>query len=333
MGAIGAVAIGRNEGERLQLCLRSLVGRAAPVVYVDSGSQDDSVARARALGVVVVELPAAVPFTAGRARNAGFERLLELDPGLDAVQFVDGDCELADGWLERAARALDPHPDVAVVCGRRRERFPDASLWNRLCDLEWDTPVGEATACGGDALVRVKAFRDVGGFASDMIAGEEPELCVRLRLAGWRILRIDAEMTLHDAAMTRFAQWWTRMRRAGHAYAEGAFRHGRSPLRHNLRELASTLFWGGLVPSALLASALLAIWWPPAALVAIASGLGLLLLYRRIAAYRRARGDAPDTAALYARFTVLGKLPLAWGALACAFGRLRRRRPTLIEYK
>jgi glycosyltransferase involved in cell wall biosynthesis len=41
---VAVVAIGRNEGDRLKACLRSVVDVAALVVYVDSGSTDDSVA-------------------------------------------------------------------------------------------------------------------------------------------------------------------------------------------------------------------------------------------------------------------------------------------------
>ena len=104
MSAIGVVAIGRNEGERLRRCLESLDGHGLTVVYVDSGSTDDSVALARSLSIEVVDLDMSTPFTAARARNAGFERLLQIDPGVRFVQFLDGDCEVADGWLERAGR-------------------------------------------------------------------------------------------------------------------------------------------------------------------------------------------------------------------------------------
>ncbi|HMC94328.1 MAG TPA: glycosyltransferase, partial [Polyangia bacterium] len=210
--------IGRNEGERLRLCLRSLgcapvsggegaatdapalAGPAPPCVYVDSGSTDGSVVLARGLGAHVVELDLGTPFTAARARNAGFRRLLEVAPGIAFVQFVDGDCEVVPGWLPRAARRLEERPELAVVCGRRRERFVGASLYNRLCDIEWDTPVGDARACGGDALIRRVALEGVGGYDPRLIAGEEPELCVRLRAAGFKVERLDADMTLHDAA-------------------------------------------------------------------------------------------------------------------------------------
>ena len=160
---IGIVAIGRNEGERLRRCLSSVLGRAGKIVYVDSGSTDGSVAMARSMGVEVVELDMSQPFTAARARNAGFARVADCV----YVQFVDGDCEIVAGWIELAVQQLEENLNWAIVCGRRREQHLDASIYNRLCDIEWDTPVGEAHACGGDAMVRVAAFQQVGGYNPD----------------------------------------------------------------------------------------------------------------------------------------------------------------------
>ena len=148
---IGVVVIGRNEGVRLERCLRSLMQGVGKVVYVDSGSTDGSPQLARSLGVEVLALDMRVPFTAARARNEGFSALQRLLPSMQLVQFVDGDCEVDARWLATAQAFLDQHPEVAVVCGRRRERFPERSVYNLLCDLEWDTPIGEAKACGGDA--------------------------------------------------------------------------------------------------------------------------------------------------------------------------------------
>jgi GT2 family glycosyltransferase len=325
--ALGVVVIGRNEGERLERCLRSLAGVGAPVVYADSGSNDGSPARARALGARVVELDSSRPHTAARGRNAGFEALLGEHPRLEWVQFVDGDCEVVPGWLDAAAAFLDAHPEVAVVCGRRRERQPEASPWNRLADLEWDTPPGDAEACGGDALIRVSAFRAVGGYDENLIAGEDPELCLRLRRAGHRIHRLDREMTLHDAALLRFGQWWRRQARSGHAYAEAVFRHWPHPDPGRVRRLVSIVLWGGVLPLAALAGLaptrgasvlLLAAWALPAA-----------------RAYRDARRRAPARdAALWAAACVAGKLAELQGAATYAWNRAVRRRGTaLIEYK
>lgn len=315
-GRPGAVIIGRNEGARLVACLASFPAGVRPLVYVDSGSTDGSVAAARAVGADVVALDMGQPFTAARARNAGFQRLVELG-GSGFVQFVDGDCLVQPDWLEAAEAFLMSHPSAAVVCGRRREVNPEASVWNRLCDAEWDTPIGPAKACGGDALMRVAAVAAVGGYNPALIAGEEPELCVRLRQAGWEVWRIDQEMTLHDAAMTRFGQWWKRARRGGHAFAEGAALHGAPPERHWVAETRRTLFWGAVLPLAVLAGMALTPW---AALLVLAYPVQVLRLSRHYGWERAA-------------FMTLAKLPEALGVLQFHLNRLRKRRSRLIEYK
>jgi GT2 family glycosyltransferase len=299
----------------------------AHVVYVDSGSTDGSIELARSHLVDVVELDLSTPFTAARARNAGFAHLLQKNTQLEFVQFVDGDCEVVEGWIERALAQLEAQPNVAVVCGRRRERFPKQSIYNQLCDMEWDTPIGEAKACGGDSMMRVKAFQQVGGFNPALIAGEEPELCVRLRQKEWKILRIDAEMTLHDAQMTRFSQWWKRALRAGHAYAEGAWLHGRSSEGHWRRESWSIWFWGFYLP--LLALGLI---WPT-------HGFSLLLLVGypvlagRIFLKQRRQNICTEHAALYALSCVLGKFAQVGGTLGFLRTHLLGTKSTLIEYK
>ena len=321
---IGLVAIGRNEGDRLRKCLYSVVGHVGKVVYVDSGSTDHSVAMARDLGVEVVELDITVPFTAARARNEGFRCLRNTVPELNYVQFVDGDCEVVPGWLEKAADFLDGHTDVAVVCGRRRERFPDRSVYNMLCDIEWDTPVGEAKACGGDALMRAGAFEQAGMYRDGMIAGEEPELCVRLRGAGWKIWRLGEEMTLHDAAITRFAQWWKRTMRSGHAYAEGAHLHGAPPVRHVVKESRRIWIWGLGIP---LVTVSLVIWFG-------AGGMAMLLTYPMQIVRLALRGTLSASENWWrALFLVLGKFPEAIGQLKFVYNRLTGKTAHLIEYK
>jgi GT2 family glycosyltransferase len=205
----------------------------------------------------VIELDPSRPFTAARARNEGFSALRTLSPGLRFVQFIDGDCFLVEGWLTNARAFFDQRCEVAVVCGRRREQHPETSVYNRLCDLEWDTPSGETSACGGDALIRVKALESVGGFREELIAGEEPELCVRLRDKGWKIWRLDAEMTKHDAAIERFVQWWTRAVRSGYGMTEVCFLHWRSPHGIWKKEVTRAVFWGGVLPILIVVAATL----------------------------------------------------------------------------
>ena len=317
------VVIGRNEGERLRKCLQALAGRAH-VVYVDSGSTDGSPQTARSMGVEVVALDARAPFTAARARNEGFRRVRERVPGLAHVQFVDGDCELVQGWLEKAALFLERHPLVAAVSGRLREKHPEYSVYNRLCDWEWDAPVGEAKACGGIAMIRASAFAAVAGFRPDLVAGEEPELCVRLRASGWRVWRLGEDMALHDAAIERFGQWWQRALRGGYAYAQAADLHGAPPERHGVRESRSTWFWGLGVPAG---TAVLAAAWG-------AWALALLLMYPLQIARLALRGKrSPRDNWRRAAFMVLAKFPEMLGQAKFLYHRYARAPARLIEYK
>jgi GT2 family glycosyltransferase len=324
---VGVVAIGRNEGERLRLCFESLLGRVEKIVYVDSASTDGSVAMARQLGVEVVELDMSIPFSAGRARNEGFTRLLRVAPHLQLVQFMDGDCALDPAWLPKARRALLQDPKVAGVCGRRRERFPDKTLYNRMCDIEWNTPVGETRATGGDFMIRAAVFKRVGGFNPAVIAGEEPEMGFRIREAGWKIVRIDAEMTLHDAAMTRFGQWWKRTVRGGHAYAQGFAMHGGTPERYYRKQTRSIWVWAMFIP--LLIVALI---WPTHGW-----SLLLLLIYPlqtvRLALRYKRGGMPPRDAWPYAFFLTLGKWAELRGMLKFYRDRSRGKHAKIIEYK
>lgn len=323
---LGVIAIGRNEGERLRVCLESACRNVTSLVYVDSGSTDGSVEVAESFGAFVVELDPDVPFTAARARNAGLERIVKEKPSLRYVQFVDGDCEFEEGWMTAAMQELQAN-GWTVVCGRRRERHPDVSVYNLLCDMEWDTPTGPVTACGGDAIMRIDQLLAVGGYCDDLIAGEEPELCVRLAEQGGRILRMDAPMTIHDAQMFRVSQWWQRSKRAGHAVAEAADRHPGFAGGASEREVRSAWIWALALP---LLSLMLA---------TQASGAFLLLLglYPVQAIRIGRRSPLPNFSRrdnmIYGISCVASKFPEWQGAMRFALGRFTGRRSRLIEYE
>lgn len=329
MNTTGLVIIGRNEGDRLRQCLVSAIKQLDPsqMVYVDSGSTDKSVDLARSLGLQVVELDMTIPFTAARARNEGFTLLKGLNPQLDYVQFVDGDCEIVENWLGKAEQFLTENPSFAVVCGRRRERFPEKTLYNYLCDLEWNTPIGEANACGGDSMMRVKALEQVGGFNPNLIAGEEPELCQRLRKKSWKIYRLDAEMTLHDADMTRFSQWWKRTMRSGYAFASFAALHRDVPKLFERKQGFNIWLWAFIVP----AIALLGIWPTHGWSLGLFTGYGLMTF--KIYQNQRRRSFSVSNSFTYAFFCMLGRFPQLQGQISYYWNTWQGKTSSLIEYK
>jgi hypothetical protein len=180
--------------------------------------------------------------------------------------------------------------------------------------------------------MRRDALAEVDGFDATLIAGEEPELCQRLRAAGYRILHIDAPMTLHDLAITRWGQYWRRAVRAGHAYAEVAerLRDTATPLwstevrrnrRHGAVLLAIAL--GGIGLSLLLWSL-----WP--LLLALAA-YGLIAL--RTAMRVGWKDPNPVTRLLYGVHSHLQQIPILVGQLGFYRDRRAGRQRGLIEYK
>lgn len=327
LNEIAAIVIGRNEGDRLRVCLESIRDEVTRVVYVDSGSSDGSVPLAHSLGVEVVELDMAIPFTAARGRNAGIDHLENIGSVPSFIQFVDGDCEIMAGWFSAAMSEIQKRDDIAVVCGRRHERHPDRSLYNRIVDMEWNTPVGEATSCGGDALIRYSALKDVHGYDASLIAGEEPEMCLRMRSKGWKIMRIAQDMTLHDAQLKSFRQFWRRSVRCGHAYAEGYALHGRTPNRYRERELRSILFWSLLLPSAIFIAL------PTSRGRSLLFLGGYTVLWNRIRRHRLAMNDTPLDAAIYAGANIVFKFAELQGMAQYLFNRLLGKKSRIIEYK
>lgn len=320
-GSVGVVVIGRNEGERLKRCLASVLVPARPVVYVDSGSSDGSVAYANGIGVDVVELDMRIPFTAARARNAGFERLQKLASSPQFVQFVDGDCELHQDWIHDASQFLLQHPEVSVVAGRLKERFPDASVYNMLCDMEWEAPVGEAKVCGGIAMMRAAEFGVVNGFNVALICGEEPELCSRLRARGGKVWRMANDMAWHDANMMRFGQWWMRAVRTGYSFAQATYVDSNARGR---QESLSALFWAFVLPAVFLTALYLFGGW----------GVLILLVYAMQFLRIITRSNrATSRSSVRAFFLILGKFPELQGQIKYRFERFVGWQSVLIEHK
>lgn len=324
---VSVVIIGRNEGHRLMRCLDSVAaidrtGFATEVIYVDSASTDGSPDAAAAAGAHVISVKPDRP-SAALGRNAGWKAARG-----EFILFLDGDTVLNPDFVKQALLRMQDSA-IAIVWGHRRELHPEHSIYNRVLDLDWIYPPGPSEFCGGDALVRRSVLATVGGFDASLIAGEEPEMCRRIRARGYRIEHIDAPMTGHDLGIRRFAGYWRRAYRAGHAYAEVArrFRDSPDPLwkresRRNLLHAGALVGGMGLAPLSLV--------WPT---VAAAGALFAGVVVVRTGIRSRWKSANPLTLMLYAVHSHLQQLPIALGQLAYALNARRGRNTRLIEYK
>jgi GT2 family glycosyltransferase len=321
--AVCIVVIGRNEAKRLGRTLAAALRSGDPVIYVDSGSSDSSVAVARQLGVTCHELDPGRPFSAARARNEGAEISVRAHPNVEYLQFVDGDSVLSETWLHTALTFMQSRPDVGVVFGALREANPEGSLYNRLCDYEWNPSApGEVQSCGGNLCVRSDLFVRLQGFRSEMIDSEDNEFGIRVRKAEFKTWYIESLMALHDAGMTRFGQWWRRMYRNGHGLGQLAVLHGQSePVR--LIRSAKVLFWGLAFPAGVLIGTWMLGYW-----VLLLLALYPLQAVRSFLNTNRRRSDW-----IYAGFSTLAKVPVSFGIMKYLFDSTGNGTKKIIEYK
>jgi glycosyltransferase involved in cell wall biosynthesis len=326
---LSIVVIGRNEGQRLARCLESIarVETAAikEVIYVDSASTDGSVELASRYGALSIEVHSERP-TAALGRNAGWQRA-----GSDLILFLDGDTILHPCFPRVACDALSEDESIAAVWGHRREIHPEHTMFNRILDLDWVYSPGITEFCGGDVLVRRATLVETGGFDEALIAGEEPELCRRIRARGFKILHVDEPMTGHDLAITHWRQYWKRAMRAGYAYAEVSerFRNSNDSFWSSERNanILRGSWWTVSFAAAVIASVRLG-------LIPVACWLALfLLLSLRSAWLARWKSNDRVTLLLYGVHSQLQQVPILFGQLRYLFDKIRNSSSTLIEYK
>ncbi|MBP8129658.1 MAG: glycosyltransferase family 2 protein [Candidatus Hydrogenedentes bacterium] len=318
---VSFVVIGYNEAATVGACLRSvreadLDGLRTEILYVDGGSTDGSADIARRAG-------ADHCLGGERRRRAAENRNLGLSHASGQfVQFLDGDMQLAPGWIRAGMEALEKHPEAAAVWGRMRE--VNSSIYYRALQLDWEFPEGPSLYCGGAALFRRAPLAEIGGFPEDVAYGEEPYLCWRIRNElRMQVLHLHAPMVEHDLAYRGLRDYLRRNVRCGETYAEIAARcrHTADPLW--AREVRGLLAW---VAAAAAAMALLITgpWYASAAILLLIPAL----LTRKTIQFLR-RGNSFAVALLYALHTYTSKFSIAYGVLRHWFRRRAARESRL----
>jgi GT2 family glycosyltransferase len=318
-GDVTVVVIGLNSAATLASCLSSTreaartLGQPVRLIYVDGGSKDGSPDIARGAGAEVIQLVTDRP-TAAKGRNAGWRAA-----STALVQFVDSDTTLDPSWLLHATREIERAPRAAALFGQLHEANPTGSLYNEVCGFDWYVPPGDWRMCGGNALFRREALVEVGGSDEALAAGEEADLCWRLRQRGWRIVCVEALMAHHDLAMKGFGDYWRRAVRSGVAYAEVGLRFARTSDPMWLREMVGNLL---LPPVAL---ALGAAAWRLAGPLGLGA-LAALVTARLAWKFRSLRRLIPAARgrALYLVHLGFVRLPLFIGTLKFLLGRVAR---------
>lgn len=334
MERTGIVIIGRNEAHHLEWSLRSVLHEGLPCVYADCLSRDASLPIARKLKIPVVMVSGEM-LTAAKARNTGFNCLTAQFPSLEYIQFLDGDCQLKANWIATAVKILDENPRLAAISGILEERYPHAGLFHRLAAIEWHLAFQAPHRCGGVTLFRASALRDADGFNDVIRAGEEPELCHRLRQRGWEFKKVELPMATHDLGHASWRTWCRRQMRNGGGALQVYRLHAHEPqplLRSYLFSIALWTLAGPLTALIATVAAGLAVGFAAGLIVLMAACLGYVWQAWRIRAYVRRHGIG-NSALVYSCMALAGKFPELLGVLFYTFEERFKGKPSLLSQK
>ncbi|MGW0160117.1 glycosyltransferase family 2 protein [Mycobacterium sp. NPDC003323] len=197
----------RNRASELKVVLdRLLATTPCPVIVVDNGSDDDTVAVAHRAGrdrVTVVELDDNLGAV---ARNVGVAR-----SATPYVAFCDDDSWWEPEAVALAERIFDDHPTVGLLAARTVV-WPDgrddavvaalaASALGHRAGLPGPSILG-FLACS--ALVRKSAFEGAGGFSPLLhFRGEEQLLALDMAGLGWDLCFCPDLVAVHQPSPSR----------------------------------------------------------------------------------------------------------------------------------
>lgn len=288
MTDVAVVLISKNQVWNIARLIESVLKEAAcnllgEILLVDSASTDETVETASRYPIRVLRLWPDQRLTAAAGRYVGYQHTSGA-----YVLFLDGDMELCQGWLEKALQVMKNAADVAVVTSQVID-LPKVAAFHAKPPLkEKDTAVGREVAYGGGAaLYRRAVLEEVGTFNPYLYSDEEPDLCIRIRHAGYRVIQLEYPIAYHysdpDKAFPTLVGRWKRKLYLGAG--------------QNIRyHLGSELFWPyfrergyGCVPALGLAAGLFSFVW------SFASGqwlwfslwLALLFIIITVDAYRK----------------------------------------------
>lgn len=233
---LSIVIIARNEAENIARAIESVLRAVehwpqTEILLVDSASTDGTVEIARQYPINIVRLDPSWFLSAAAGRYIGMHHTRG-----DLIMYMDGDMELAAGWLDQAVPFILEHPELAGVAGYRRDIYTR----NGQIVGEQDygrNPQGRSVKVryfAGAALYRRSALEQVGGFNPYIISDEEPELCMRLRHAGYKLTRLPYLMCKNYTLPVKSWDYFVRRFRTNLWLG-----HGQVPRYH----LRTGLFW------------------------------------------------------------------------------------------
>lgn len=203
MTQLSVVLITKNQAWNIARLIESVLEGASSIcskeiILVDSASTDETVELASRYPISIVRLQPGQPLSPAIGRYVGYRHTQG-----EYVLFLDGDTRMVQGWLPRALHTVQENPHVGAVTGRvinlpTAAATQDPGPLPRKNGLEASREVlWGSYGGGGAAMYRRSVLEQVGTFNPFLCSDEEPELGLRIRHAGYRILEIDYPIVRH----------------------------------------------------------------------------------------------------------------------------------------
>ncbi|MGH8547532.1 MAG: glycosyltransferase [Methylococcales bacterium] len=213
-----------NEQDNIERCLVSCIkaidGVVGEVILADSLSEDDTVSIASRFPVKVVQLLNRADRGCGVAAQLGYQ----IAQG-EYIYIIDGDMELPREFLLAALNVLDTESAIAGVGGQLEELNPNSHIARVRASRNkpGHQMVGVVDRLDGGGLFRRAAIVQAGGYIThcSLHAYEELELALRLRQAGWKLIRLDLVSMRHAAHTDRPLAFLARRWRSRYAFGSG----------------------------------------------------------------------------------------------------------------
>ena len=181
----------KNSEENIGTCLKSIGEQTYPnieVIVVDDHSTDGTREIAEKFGAKIIETKA----MRSRARNIGAEKAIG-----DLVLFLDSDMELDSAVVESCVKKVVDQCDAVII----PEVSVGAGFWAECKALEKACYIGDDLIEAARFFKR-SIFESIGGYNSELEAGEDWDLNQRISKAGCRIGRTNAFIKHHEGRLS-----------------------------------------------------------------------------------------------------------------------------------
>jgi glycosyltransferase involved in cell wall biosynthesis len=212
----------RNCEDYVNYAIESILDQDFPhelmeVIFVDDGSTDNTLSTVQEY-VSTMDIPARIFHTSWQGLGSARTIVVKNARGKYII-WVDGDMIMQGGYVRKLVEFMEQHPEVGIAKGKQAleprgnlvanlEAYARAA--GRMVDYQCEKARLKALGTGG-CIYRVEAIEQAGGFDQNLRGhGEDWDIEIRLRAAGWSLHTVDTEFSDYEKYGLTWRNLWSR---------------------------------------------------------------------------------------------------------------------------